>query len=293
MIEPVQSEKVTAKSNSNLAAAFFLLPETKRKAMTALYAFCRKVDDVVDNEGQSLAKRTAELMGWRNDIGLVCSGSQSTNQICNELSAYIEQYELSFDLFDELIVGMETDLKKVRYADYQELKLYCHRAASVVGLLTVRILGFKNGDADSYAEHIGQALQLTNILRDVSEDAAKGRIYLPQSLLDKYGVSEKSVLDGEQSSGFENAARELADRAWAHYKLTAEALPKNNYCDLLVLEAMASIYWRLLQKMQKINFNVLSEQQSKIRLGKWEKLAIGIQIRFLIGFKGYRPFYAR
>ena len=293
MTEPVQSTKVTANSNSNLAAAFFLLPETKRKAMTALYAFCRKVDDVVDNEGQSFAKRSADLMGWRNDISLVCSGSQSANQICNELSAYIEQYELSFDLFDELIVGMETDLEKVRYADYQELKLYCHRAASVVGLLTVRILGFKNGDADSYAEHIGQALQLTNILRDISEDAARGRIYLPQSLLDKYGVSEQSVLDGEQSSGFENAARELADRAWAHYKLTAEALPKNNYRDLLVLEAMASIYWRLLQKMQKINFNVLSEQRAKIRLGKWSKLAMGIQIRFFIGFKGYRPFYAR
>ena len=293
MIEPVHSKQVTASSNSNLAAAFFLLPKTKRKAMTALYAFCRKVDDVVDNEGKSCVQRSEELEAWRNDIGLVCNGSQSANQICNELSAYIEQYELSFDLFDELIIGMEADIKKVRYADCQELELYCHRAASVVGLLTVRILGFKNGDADSYAEHIGQALQLTNILRDVSEDATRGRIYLPQSLLNKYGVSEQSILDGVQSSGFENVARELADRAWARYKLTSEALPQNNYRDLLVLEAMASIYWRLLQKMQKINFNVMTEQQSKIRLGKWAKLAMGIQIRFFISLKGYRPLYAR
>ena len=293
MTEPFKSKQVTAKSNSNLAAAFFLLPKAKRKAMTALYAFCRKVDDVADNEGRSLFQRSEELNAWRNDIGLVCDGKQSTNQICNELSIYIDKYELSFDLFNELIIGMETDLKKVRYADYQELELYCYRAASVVGLLTVRILGFKNGDADSYAEHIGKALQLTNILRDVSEDASRGRIYLPQSLLDKHCVTDQSVFDGIQTSGFENAARELADRAWAHYKLTSELLPKNNYCDLLVLEAMASIYWRLFQKMQKINFNVLSEYQSKIRLGKWAKLAIGIQLRFLVKFKGYRPFYAR
>lgn len=293
MIEPVQSKEVTAKSNSNLAAAFFLLPKAKRKAMTALYAFCRKVDDIVDNEGETLTKRVEELKSWRNDIGLVCSGNKSKNQICNELSPYIDHYELSYDLFNELIVGMETDLEKVRYANYQELKLYCHRAASVVGLLTVRILGFRNGDADSYAENIGQALQLTNILRDVSEDADRGRIYLPQSLLDKYGVSEHAVLAGKQSLAFENAARDIADRAWAHYKLAAEAIPKNNYRDLLVLEVMASIYWRLLQKMQKINFKVLSEQQSKIRLGKWSKFSMGMQIRFLIRLKGYRPYYAR
>ena len=293
MIEPLQSKEVTAKSNSNLAAAFFLLPKTKRKAMTALYAFCRKVDDIVDNEGETLTKRVEELKSWRNDIGLVCSGNKSNNQICNELSPYIDHYELSYDLFNELIVGMETDLEKVRYANYQELKLYCHRAASVVGLLTVRILGFRNGDADAYAENIGQALQLTNILRDVSEDADRGRIYLPQSLLDKYGVSEHAILAGEQSLAFENAARDLADRAWAHYKLAAEAIPEKNYHDLLVLEVMASIYWRLLQKMQKINFKVLSEQQSKIRLGKWSKFSIGMQIRFLIRLKGYRPNYAR
>ena len=293
MIEPVQSKEVTAKSNSNLAAAFFLLPKAKRKAMTALYAFCRKVDDIVDNEVDTVIKRVEELKSWRNDIGLVCRGNKSENQICNELSPYIDHYELSYDLFNELIVGMETDLEKVRYANYQELKLYCHRAASVVGLLTVRILGFRNGDADSYAENIGQALQLTNILRDISEDADRGRIYLPQSLLDKYGVSEHAILTGDQSLAFENAARDLADRAWAYYKLAAEAIPKKNYRDLLVLEVMASIYWRLLQKMQKINFKVLSEQQSKIRLGKWSKFSMGMQIRFLIRLKGYRPYYAR
>ena len=142
-------------------------------------------------------------------------------------------------------------------------------------------------------KNIGQALQLTNILRDVAEDAERGRIYIPQSLLEKHGVAESSVLNGKQSSNFENAARELADRAWAHYKLSSEAIPKVNSRDLLVLEAMATIYWNLLQKMQKINFNVTSDQRSKIRLGKLAKLALCVQTRFFIRFNGYRPVYAR
>ena len=293
MAEPLKSKEVTVKSNSNLAAAFFLLPKLKRKAMFALYAFCRKVDDIVDDDMKPLNQRSEELKKWRNDIDLVCNGRQANNQICNELRDYIDQYRLSFDLFDELILGMETDLEKARYADFQELKLYCHRAASVVGLLTVRILGYDNGRADSYAEHIGQALQLTNILRDVAEDASRGRIYLPQSLLEKYKVTESSILEGKQASGFENVARELADRAWAYYKLAAETIPKANFCDLLVLEAMAATYWQLLQKMHRINFAVFSDDKSKIRLGKWNKLAVGMQTKFLMRFKNYRPVYAR
>ena len=128
---------------------------------------------------------------------------------------------------------------------------------------------------------------------DDAEDAERGRIYIPQSLLEKHGVTESSILNGKQSSNFENAARELADRAWAHYKLSSEAIPKVNSRDLLVLEAMATIYWNLLQKMQKINFNVISDQRSKIRLGKLAKLALCVQTRIFIRFNGYRPVYAR
>jgi len=291
--EPVQSKQVTAKSGSNLAAAFFLLPKAKCEAMTALYAFCRKVDDVADDDDISLIKRAEGLKAWRDDVRIACDGGEPENQICRELAPYIQRYQLSFSLFDELIAGMETDLDKLRYADLEELKLYCYRAASVVGLLTVRVLGCEHGQADSYAENIGQALQLTNILRDVSEDAERGRIYLPQSLLEKHRVSEQSILGGEPSVGFENVARELADRAWAYYKLTAESLPSEHHRDLLILEAMAGIYWRLLKKMQQIDFNVLSEDRKRIRLGKWAKLAIGMQTKFAVRFRGYRPVYGR
>ena len=293
MSEPVQSQQVTAKSGSNLAAAFVLLPKAKREAMTALYAFCRKVDDVADDDDIPLAKRREGLQVWRDDVRTICDGGEPTHQICRELAPFVQRHQLPFNLFDELIAGMESDLDKVRYADLGELKLYCYRAASVVGLLTVRILGCELGQADAYAENIGQALQLTNILRDVAEDAERGRIYLPQSLLEKHGVGEQAVIDGESSVGFENVARELADRAWAYYKLSAETLPVEHRQDLLILEAMGGIYWRLLQKMRQIDFNVLSDERKKIRLGKWAKLAIGIQTKFAVRFRDYRPVYAR
>ena len=162
-----------------------------------------------------------------------------------------------------------------------------------VGFRSSKRLGCDLGQADAYAENVGQALQLTNILRDVAEDAERGRIYLPQSLLEKHGVSEQSILDGEPSVGFENVARELADRAWAYYKLSADSLPPEHRRDMLILEAMAAIYWRLLQKMRRIDFNVLSDERKTIRLGKWAKLAIGMQTRFATRFSGYRPVYAR
>lgn len=293
MSEPVQSQQVTAKSGSNLAAAFVLLPKPKREAMTALYAFCRKVDDVADDDDMPLAKRAEGLQLWREDIRLACDGGEPENQICRELTPFIQRHQLPFNLFDELIAGMESDLDKLRYANLEELRLYCYRAASVVGLLTVRVLGCELGQADAYAENVGQALQLTNILRDVAEDAERGRIYLPQLLLEKHGVSEQSILDGEPSVGFENVAREMADRAWAYYKLSAESLPPEHRRDMLILEAMAAIYWRLLQKMRRIDFNVLSDERKTIRLGKWAKLAIGMQTRFATRFSGYRPVYAR
>ena len=144
---------VTVKMNMTIATM----------AMTALYAFCRKVDDVADDDDMPLAKRAEGLQSWREDIRLACDGGEPENQICRELTPFIQRHQLPFNLFDELIAGMESDLDKLRYANLEELRLYCYRAASVVGLLTVRVLGCELGQADTYAENVGQALQLTNI----------------------------------------------------------------------------------------------------------------------------------
>ena len=291
MSEPVQSQQVTAKSGSNLAAAFILLPKAKREAMTALYAFCRKVDDVADDENVPLAKRREGLQSWRNEIRLICDGKDSTNPICQELAPFVRLHKLQFNLFDELIIGMETDLEKVRYADLDELKQYCYRAASVVGLLTVRVLGCEFGQADAYAENVGQALQLTNILRDVAEDAARDRIYLPQSILEKYSVDESDILEDRFTIGYENAAQEIAERAWAHYRLARELFPLEQKHQLVASEAMGATYWRLLMKLRAVRYNAFQSNRRRLKTGRLVKLAIGLKTWLSVRCKAYRPVY--
>ena len=241
-----QGQLVTAKSGSNLAAAFFLLPKAKRHAMGALYAFCRAVDDVADDDAMPLAKRAERLRQWRDDIRRACEWGEPHFELCRELRPFIRQFDLPIHLFQALLDGMESDLEKTRYTDFDELKLYCHRAASVVGLLSIRIFGCAGDQAERYAENLGQALQLTNILRDVSEDANRGRIYLPQSMLEKHEVAEEEIFNGRYTAGYANAAQEIAERAWAHYRLAHESFPLKQGRQLVASEAMGAIYLSLI-----------------------------------------------
>jgi hypothetical protein len=185
-----QSRSITRKSASNLALAFVLLPRAKRDAMCALYAFCREVDDVADEDTQPAELRAAKLGQWREDIRRACAGSQPQFAVNRELAPILHRYRLPFELFDQLIQGCEMDLTTHRYADRQALELYCYRVASVVGLLSIEIFGYRHPACRAYAVSLGQALQLTNILRDVQTDARRGRIYLPQSELARFGVTE-------------------------------------------------------------------------------------------------------
>ena len=188
------SRALTKKSASNLALAFILLPREKRDAMSALYAFCRAVDDVADEDSVPTEKRREQLSAWREDIRRACENKNPQFILNQEFQPVIQKFKLSFALFDELIKGCEMDLDTLRYETNEQLELYCHRVASVVGLLSIEIFGYKNPACHDYAVHLGQALQLTNILRDVKNDAARGRIYLPQSELKKFGVSEADIL---------------------------------------------------------------------------------------------------
>ena len=190
-----QSRALTKKSASNLALAFILLPRPKRDAMAALYAFCRAVDDVADEDAASVEARRSELAAWRQDIRRACEKQPPQFILNQEFQPVIQQFKLPFALFDELIKGCEMDLEKLRYASFTELELYCYRVASAVGLLSVEIFGYQSPASRDYAIHLGQALQLTNILRDVKNDAARGRIYLPQEELKKFGVSESEILN--------------------------------------------------------------------------------------------------
>ena len=259
--------------------------------MVALYAFCREVDDVADDDAVPLAKRAEKLHQWRDDIRRACEWGEPQFEVCRELRPFIREYNLPFSLFDELLIGMESDLQKMRYRDFDELKLYCHRAASVVGLLSIRIFGCDGKAAQSYAENLGQALQLTNILRDVAEDAARGRIYLPQSMLEKHSVDEGDILEGRFTVGYENAAQEIAERAWAHYRLARESFPFGQKHQLVASEAMGAIYWRLLMKLRVVRYNAFQSNRRRLKTGRLAKLAIGLKTWLWLRRKTYRPVY--
>ncbi len=266
------SQAITRSSASNLALAFVALEKRRRLAMGALYAFCRKVDDVVDEETLPAEQRAIALQEWREDIQRACEGGQPRIQVNQALQPVIERYALKFEHFDELIRGMEMDLARDRFETLEELDLYCYRAASVVGLLSIEIFGYREESCQQYAIHLGKALQLTNILRDVGNDAERGRIYLPLAELEKHGVDPQSLLDRKYSASFHNLAADTAVRARRHYQKASDLLPDADRRAMVAAEAMGAVYWRLLRRMEDARFRVFDSRPT--RLGRLHKLGL-------------------
>ncbi len=267
-----ESRTITQKSASNLALAFVLLPRAKRDAMSALYAFCREVDDVADEESVPVEKRRGQLAAWRADVRRACEGGSPEFVVNRELQPVIRQFGLRFELFDELIKGCEMDLDTKRYEMYDDLELYCYRVASAVGLLSIEIFGYQNRACHDYAIYLGKALQLTNILRDVRTDAERGRIYLPLSELRRFNVREEEILRFEYSARFYELARSVAERARHFYRLARETLPPEDRKAMVAAELMGSVYWRLLRKLERQRFNVFGPEPT--RLTKAQKLLL-------------------
>jgi phytoene synthase len=266
------SRAITRKSASNLALAFILLPREKRDAMSALYAFCREVDDVADEESVPTEKRRAQLADWRNDIRRACENGSPQFPVNRELQPVIKQFSLPFELFNELIKGCEMDLEIKRYENFEQLELYCHRVASVVGLLSIGIFGYKNAATRDYAIYLGKALQLTNILRDVKTDARRGRIYLPQSELEKFNVRENEIMDSKYTANYRALADNMAAHARNFYDLARKTLPAEDRKSMVAAELMGSVYWQLLKKLEANQFNVFGEKP--VRIHKPQKLVL-------------------
>ncbi|HTL74513.1 MAG TPA: presqualene diphosphate synthase HpnD [bacterium] len=266
------SRALTKKSASNLALAFILLPREKRDAMSALYAFCRAVDDVADEDSVPTEKRREQLAAWRADIRLASEDKEPEFVLNQEFQPIIGRFKLPFALFDELIKGCEMDLETLRYENYEQLELYCYRVASVVGLLSIEIFGYKNPACHDYAVYLGKALQLTNILRDVKNDAARGRIYLPQSELRKFGVTEAEILESKYSDRYFALASSVAARAKEFYQRAQKTLPPEDRKAMVAAELMGSVYWQLLQKLEAGKFDVFGPQL--LKLTKPRKLAL-------------------
>ena len=267
-----ESRAITRRSASNLALAFILLPRTRREGMTALYAFCREVDDVADEETVPVAERRTRLAAWRTDIARACSGGRPEFRVNQELQPVIQAYKLPFELFDELLRGVEMDLDIRRYETCEQLEQYCYRVASVVGLLSIEIFGYHNPACRNYANYLGKALQLTNILRDVRIDAERGRIYLPLTELARFGVTEDEILHFQYSERFRQLAGSMAERAKNFYRLARQSLPNEDRRSMCAAELMGSVYWRLLRKLERQQFNVFGPYPT--RLSRSQKLLL-------------------
>ncbi|WP_026182283.1 presqualene diphosphate synthase HpnD [Leeia oryzae] len=236
-----------AKSGSSFYYAFRFLPMERRQAMMALYAFCREVDDVVDEVSDEQVAR-AKLNWWRTELANAFSG-QPQHPVTKALVPAIKTFALPMSEFEEILDGMEMDLNMVRYATYQDLLLYCHRVAGVVGQLSARIFGFKDESTLAYAHELGIAFQLTNIIRDVGEDVRRGRIYLPVEDLQSFQVPASELTRYQESDRFTALMLFEVERARASYKKALSLLPAVDRKTQRPGLMMAAIYHATLEEI--------------------------------------------
>lgn len=250
----------TAKSGSSFYYSFLFLPKKQRKAITALYAFCREVDDVVDECSDASIAQT-KLNWWRAEIFGAFDGKPN-HPVSKALTSAIEQFNLPKEHFLEIIDGMEMDLHQTRFANFAELSLYCYRVASVVGLMAAEIFGFEDRATSDYAHNLGMAFQLTNILRDVKEDAERGRIYIPQDELEQYGVSEQDILNHQCTDGMRKLLDFQAQRAREYYDKAFSLLPETDRYSQRSGLIMATIYMATLSSIETRSCQVLERRIS-------------------------------
>ncbi len=260
---------ITRASKSNLALAFVALPRERRDAITVFYAWCRVIDDIADDPGHPVAERQAALTLWRRALVAQIAGEPPLAAPVREL---IARYRLSLVDFFDIISGVEMDLAATTYATWDDLRLYCYRVASAVGLISIAIFGCHEAAARDYALSLGLALQLTNILRDVGEDWRNGgRIYLPREDLTRFGYTPDDLAAAHHNDAFLALMHFEAERARAFYAEAIAARPAPDRRALVAAEIMRRIYTGILDRMERDGFRVFDR---RYRLNRLEKLAI-------------------
>ena len=255
-----------ASSGSSFYYSFMFLPPERRQAITALYAFCREVDDVVD-ECHDVSLAHTKLDWWRQEIGRVFDGTP-THPVGLALKDVITRFDLPREQLLEIIDGMAMDLQQTRYLDFKGLQLYCYRVASVVGLLAAEIFGYTDRQTQKYAHDLGMAFQLTNIIRDVGEDARRGRIYLPIEDLQRFEVPASEILQAQYSDNFRKLMAFQTERAEQFYEQAFAQLPKADRKSQRPGLVMAAIYRTLLHEIARDGFKVLDRRTSLTPLRK-------------------------
>jgi len=251
-------QQKAAQSGSSFYYSFMFLPPERRRAITALYAFCREVDDAVDEPGDPQVAR-AKLEWWRQEVARLYAG-EAQHPVTRALVPSIGPFNIQQRQLGEIMDGMEMDLTQNRYPDFQSLRLYCHRVAGVVGLLAASIFGYNNPKTREYAESLGLAFQLTNIIRDVREDARKGRIYVPADEMERFGVSAAEILNARHTENFSRLMEFQARRVQRCYAEALAALPPEDRRAQRPGLVMAAIYRALLTEIGLDGYQVLTRR---------------------------------
>jgi len=261
----VNAAKITRDSKSNLALAFVALGRERRNDITIFYAFCRVVDDIADSTEATFQQKAADLRAWRNWIR---ESAPDEPDLAGDVRGLYAKYAITPAMLDEIIDGVEMDVGNVRYQTFEDLRLYCHRVASAVGLVSIEIFGYRNAGCRDYAMELGLALQMTNIIRDVGKDLSNGRIYLPQEDLARFDYPESALRERKHNDAFVRLMEFESDRAEKFFSRAAELLAPEDRRSMVAAEIMASVYHTLLRRMKKDRFRVFDKEY---RLSKIQK----------------------
>lgn len=272
------AQQIAKKSKSSFYYAFNLLPAEKRDAMNTVYAFCRKTDDIIDEGTDPAHIKYEKLRKWRIEFEKAFSG-HSNYPLLNKLGKTISNFNIPLDPFFELIKGMEMDLQRNRYKSFEDLQLYCYRVASTVGLMCIEIFGYKNPSTKDFAINLGIALQLTNILRDISKDAETGRIYLPIEDITKFNYSEKEILNKVYNDNFRDMMVYEVGRAKYYFETATANLDLDDKKTMFAARAMQHIYYKMLEKIVDAEYDVYN---NNIRVSTIEKagISLGVWVKY-------------
>lgn len=259
-------QRKAVQSGSSFYYSFLFLPPERRRAITALYAYCREVDDVVDECTDAGVART-KLVWWREEVGKLYAGGPQ-HPVTQALAPALATYGIQQQHMLELVDGMAMDLEYNRYPDFETLKLYCHRVAGVVGLMSAGIFGYRDRQTLAYAPELGLAFQLTNIIRDVGEDARRNRIYLPLDELQRFGVAEGDIQTARESENFQKLMAFQIDRALGYYDSAFSKLPDCDRKAQIPGLIMAAIYRTLLEEIRDDGCHVLKQRTALTPLRK-------------------------
>lgn len=268
------AKRLTKKSRSNFYFSFLFLSKKKREAIYSVYAFCRHSDDIAD---QSLAteQRMQQLAAWRGRLA-ACYEGRADTPVMQALARTVEQYRIPRNYLEEVINGVEIDLTRNRYATFDDLYPYCYRVASMVGLICIEIFEYQNPRTREFAEALGVALQLTNILRDVRSDGEQDRVYLPLEDLARFGLTDGDILSRRYDKAFKELMAFEADRAESYYRKAFEILPPEDRPNMVAAETMGGIYHRLLDRIRARDYDVFSET---IRVPDWQKFFLAFRLK--------------